>query len=229
MKKNMIYKFLLMLCFLGIFGTVQAEEVNIKIDFARVVQDAGVDKPNKTAACIIVWVDGDEEEKVFCRYELEKANIFFRDDTEVDKILSNNRNKLLTVNATSFPSKINGWLAAIEKDLEVKILPASKSNIAPLFAEFVKQGAQEYSQAALFKHTQPYDLVLPRQTIDVNKLLYRMFALLVHNEVHRAVSEITHKDNVPVVSTIQCVTEKSTIPIPASDANPQIIIRLVPL
>ncbi len=215
MKKNLNIKnkFLLMLCFLGIFSLIQAEEVNIKIDFARVVQDAGVDKPNKTAACIIVWVKN-KDEKVFCRYELEKANIFFRDDTQVNKIFTY-ADELPRATVFSFPDKINKWLSLIEKDFSVNI--QNKSKIAPLFVEFAKQGAQEYSQydVALFKHTQPYDLRLPRQTIDVNKLLYNFFAILVHNEVHRAVSIYTPKPKLK--------PKRISAAIPASDANSKII------
>ena len=187
-QRSLIYAILLCL---GIVGTVQADnEVNVKIDFA-LVQDAKGEAANKTAACIIVWVDGDSEEKVFCGYKLKKKESYLRDNTEVDKILSK-RNKLIPATKTLFPTKVNGWLTEIEKGLSVKI--ASKSKIAKLFAEFVKEGVQEYSQysgydAALFKHTQPYDLVLPRQTVDFKKLSNRMFAFLAHNEVHRAVSK----------------------------------------
>lgn len=176
--RSLIYAVLLCL---GIFGSVQAE-VNVKIDFARVQDASGA----KTAACIIVWVDGHSEEKVFCRYQLDKqknTESFFRDNTEVDKIF-NSQNKLLTATAKSFPAKIDEWLTNIETS------SSAIKKIAPLFAEFLKQGVMEYSQyPVFFKHPQPYDLVLPRQTIDVDSLSYPMFALLAHNEVHRAVSE----------------------------------------
>jgi hypothetical protein len=191
-KKRLIYAVLLCL---GIFGSVQADdEVNVKIDFAR-VQDASGDKP-KTAACIVVWLDGNTEENVFCRYQLEKqknAEKFFRDNTEVDKIFSS-QNKLLKATPTSFPAKIDDWLTNIETS------SSAIKKIAPLFAEFVKQGVMEYSQysgynAALFKHTKPYNLFLSPKLGDLKKITYPIFALLAHNQVHYAVSTPTPRNN----------------------------------
>ncbi len=186
-QRSLIYAILLCL---GIIGTVQAE-VDVKIDFA-LVQDASGEAANKKAACIVVWVDGDTEEKVFCGYGItEKGKLTKRDDDGVNSISP-------LRSAVSISRVIDSWLAhilSIKKDK----LPASKSKIAPLFAEFVKEGVHKYSQysgynAALFKNSKPYDLVLPRQTIDVGDLSDRMFAFLAHNEVHRAVSVQTNTD-----------------------------------
>ncbi len=213
LQRSLIYAVLLCL---GIFGSVQAEDVvNVKIDFAW-VQDASGELSNKTAACIVVSVDGDEE-RVFCRYQLDKhTESFLRDNTALDKIF-NTQNKLLKATPASFPKKINDWLTQIETGLSGKKLPASKSKIAPLFAEFVKPGVMEYSQyPGFFKHPKPYDLVLPRQTIDVDKLSYPIFALLAHNEVHRAVSIQTNIPPKPVV-------QSPPISQPKPQKNPELV------
>jgi hypothetical protein len=187
MKTTSVYGGFLALCFLGFFGTVHAQTVDIKIDFAK-VQDISGEQPNKTAACIIAWVADDAEEKVFCRYQLEKETGFLRDNTKVGKILYNNI--LLTATPKTFPEKIKGWLDDIEKGLSGKKLPAVHSQISQLFADFLEQGVKDYSvylgyEADLFKNTKPYDLVLSPKRDDSDVA----FAFIVHYEVHRAVSE----------------------------------------
>ena len=186
-QRSLIYAILLCL---GIVGTVQAEE-SVKIDFA-LVQDASGEAANKTAACIVVWVADFDEEKVFCGYGItEEGKLTKRDDDGVNSI-----SPLRSAGSlTKVKKTIESWLAhifSIKKDK----LSESQKKIAQLFEEFVKQGVHQYKyDAALFKHTQPYDLVLPRQTIDVDDLSDRMFAFFAHNEVHRAVNNNENKQD----------------------------------
>jgi hypothetical protein len=188
MKTIYIYSVFLAWCFLGFSSYAQEtpQTIEIKIDFAK-VQDVSGDQPNKTAACIIAWVADDAEEKVFCRYQLEKETGFLRDTTGIDRILYKNR--LLTATPKTFPKKIKDWLDDIEKGLSGKKLPPIQPTISQLFAEFSKQGVKDYSaysgyKEGLFKSTMPYDLVLSPKLDDSDVA----FAFIVHYEVHRAVS-----------------------------------------
>ncbi|MEN8219316.1 MAG: hypothetical protein ABFS56_23735 [Pseudomonadota bacterium] len=187
MKTISVYGGFFALCFLGFFSSVHAQTVDIKIDFAR-VQDISGEQPNKTAACIIAWVAGDAEEKVFCRYQLDKETGFFRDNTSVNKILY--KNQLLTATSQEFPKKIKSWLDDIEKGLSGKKLPPIQPTISQLFADFLEQGVKDYSaysgyEEGLFKSTKPHNLVLLKK-LDETDIT---FAFIVHYEVHRAVSE----------------------------------------
>jgi hypothetical protein len=177
MKKIFVYG-----VFLVLSNFIYAETVEIKIDFAR-VQDVK-DNPSQTAACIIAWVGNNTEEKVFCRYELEKPTNFLRDNTEVDKILSK-KMKLLSATSKNFSIKVKDWLANIgNKDRKLS------DKISTLFANFLKQGVTDYKaylgyEAGLFANAKPHYLVLPKKLDNSNEV----FAILVHSEVHRAVSE----------------------------------------
>ncbi|MEN8219317.1 MAG: hypothetical protein ABFS56_23740 [Pseudomonadota bacterium] len=190
MKTISVYGVFFALCFLSFFGSVHAQSseiIDVKIDFAK-VQDVSGDQPNKTAACIIVWVAEDAEEKVFCRYQLDKETGFLRDNASVNKIL--HRNNLLTTNPQKFPTRIKGWLDDIEKGLSGKKLPPIQPTISQLFADFLKQGVKDYSaysgyEEGLFKSTKPHNLVLLKK-LDETDIT---FAFIVHYEVHRAVSE----------------------------------------
>jgi len=155
--------------------------VDIKIDFAR-VQDVG-DNPSKTAACIIAWV-GNAEAKVFCRYELHKKTGFLRDNDEVNQILTS-KGKLVI--AKNFLKKIQEWLTNISLTEN-----QSPEKISNMFADFLKQGVKDYNaysgyEDGLFKNTKPHNLVLPKNLDNSNVV----FAILVHSEVHHAVSELS--------------------------------------
>jgi hypothetical protein len=190
MKTIYIYSVFLAWCFLGFSSYAQETPIEIKIDFAK-VQDVSGDQPNKTAACIIAWVAGDAEEKIFCRYELNKNREFWIDNTEVNNILYTKTGKLFTATSKKvLEQKINEWLANIEKGLSRKKLPPIHSKISQLFDEFIKQGVKDYStyEAGLFKNTKPYDLVLLKKLNDSKIITYETFAFLAHYEIHRVVS-----------------------------------------
>jgi len=82
-----------------------ANEQPLNIAFAKV--SSKVENLDQTAACIIVW-SNQTKQHIYCRYELEKANNFLRDD---DRGINLDDIKFYrSENQTVFQEKIEKWL-----------------------------------------------------------------------------------------------------------------------
>ena len=106
--KNIIhnYFYYLFSLFFLVSSLIYANEQPLNIAFAKV--SSKVENVDQTAACIIIWSKHDAKPKIYCRYELEKANNFLRDDDR--GINLDNIKFYRSKNQAVFQEKIEKWL-----------------------------------------------------------------------------------------------------------------------
>ncbi|HDN25790.1 MAG TPA: hypothetical protein ENG03_01575 [Thioploca sp.] len=165
-----------------------------EIAFAKVSDT--VDKPEKTAGCVIVWLASKPDTKhIYCRYELGKNAKFLRDN---DIGINLSDVKLYpSQNQTKFEEKIQAWF---KKKLKLE-------NLAPnelqLIAELMSSTEETFSPNSLFPIQPPtrYDFVLPNSSLASNerkagdkKLDYKTFAAEVHRSIPKKMAEIANKE-----------------------------------
>ncbi len=172
---------------------------NFQIAFAKVLDM--VDKPEKTASCVIVLLASEPSTKpIYCRYELEKDTNFLRDDDNginPDKVV----NLYSSQDQNDFEQRIQAWF---KNKLQLNLAPNERQLIAKLMSSstFSPNSLFVIQPPARYEFVLPYTLPASDKTNAKEKRVeeYKTFVASVHGFIPKKMAEIAEDNPNPAIT-----------------------------